>query len=449
MTEVPKIVPTIVPTIVHDRLRAAGLKPALPGQTAPEQAHPDADVLTAFAEQALSTTERDGVLEHLARCGDCRELIALALPPAEIGAAPIAVETNADRATFSRAGAPAPYTLKFAWPALAWPTLRWAALAAGVAVAAAVLLVHPGKLNQAALPSANRTAAPAASGPQIATSPAASSPVATPSTDQLAVLAKTGEPQPKPELRSSKKLKAGQAVTPPHPTEHGILLADNKKDLGQADKLPAAPSAEARALNYDALAGRAASETVEVSGATVGVETESSALKVMARNEVPVVKAKPAPQGIGGNGLQKAEVPAGPGTATLQARNVMSKSAAKLTSSARPALAHKVTWAITAGVLQRSLDSRQSWQEALRADHPLLCYASHDENVWTGGQAGTLFHSTDGGVTWLQVLPSIKTLPLTSDITHIDVRGPAEVVLSASNHEIWSSADSGQTWEKK
>lgn len=449
MTEVPKIVPTIVPSIVYDRLRAAGLKPALPEQTSPERAHPDADVLTAFAEQALSATERDGVLEHLVRCGDCRELIALALPPAEIGAAPIAVETDADRATALRAGGPAPHKLNFAWPTLAWPGLRWAALAAGVAVAAAVLLVHPGKLNQVALPSANRTAVPAASGPQIATSPAASSSVATPSTDQLAVLAKTEEPQPKPELRSSKKPKAGQAVMSPHQTEHGMWLADNKKDSGQADKLPEAPSPGARALNYDAPASRGASETVEISGATVGVETESSTLKVMAQNEVPVVKAKPAPQGIEGNRLQKAEAPAGPGTAMLQARNVMSMSAAKLTSSASPALAHNVTWAIAAGVLRRSLDSGQSWQDALRADHPLLCYASHDEDVWTGGQAGTLFHSADSGVTWLRMQPSIKALPLTSDITHVDVRGPAEVVISTNNHEIWSSADSGKTWEKK
>jgi hypothetical protein len=441
MTEVPKI----VPRIVHDRLRAAGQECVVPEQTASEPVHPDADVLTAFTEEALSATERDGVLEHLAHCGDCRELLALALPPVEIGDAPVAVETDADRATGARAGAPAPHKLNFAWPTLAWPTLRWAALAAGVAVAAAVLLLHPGKLNQAVLPSENRQVNGQASGPQIAAPPAASSSVATPSKDQLAVLTKAQEPAPKPEGRLSKKLKA--PVMSPRPTESGILLADNKKDSGQADTTPAAPSAEARAFNRDALAGRVATENVEVSGATVAVDTESSALKVMARNEVPVVKAKPAPQGIGGNGLQKAEVPAGPGTAMLQARNVMP--AAKLTSSASPALTNRVTWAITAGILQRSLDSGQSWQEALRADHPLLCYASHDEDVWTGGQAGTLFHSADNGLTWLQVQPSINTKSLTSDITHIEVRGPAEIVISTSDHEIWSSADKGKTWEKK
>ena len=40
--------------------------------------HPDAEVLSAFAEQALSAKERDDVLKHLAVCGRCREIVALA-----------------------------------------------------------------------------------------------------------------------------------------------------------------------------------------------------------------------------------------------------------------------------------------------------------------------------------------------------------------------------------
>ena len=122
---------------------------------------------------------------------------------------------------------------------------------------------------------------------------------------------------------------------------------------------------------------------------------------------------------------------------------------AKLAAPSSPTRARNVTWMIAAGVLQRSMDSGQSWQPALHADHPLLCYASHDQDVWVGGSVGTLFHSVDGGVTWLPVQPSIKSQPLTSDITRIDVRAPAEVVISAGDHEIWSSADNGKTWEKK
>jgi hypothetical protein len=70
----------------------------------------------------------------------------------------------------------------------------------------------------------------------------------------------------------------------------------------------------------------------------------------------------------------------------------------------------------------------------------------------------------------VQVQPSIKARQLSSDITHIEVRngdlrgdsrnntrddlrgyarGPAEILLSTSNNEIWSSADGGKTWAKK
>ena len=45
-----------VPKIVHHRLRAA-----TPAPDPLERAHPDADLLTAFAEQALPASEREGV----------------------------------------------------------------------------------------------------------------------------------------------------------------------------------------------------------------------------------------------------------------------------------------------------------------------------------------------------------------------------------------------------
>src|SRR5713101_3689162 len=457
MTELPKI----VPKMVYDRLQAA----------VPERVHPDADLLTAFTEQRLSVTERDSVLEHLALCGDCRDVIALALPAPDIVAAPVANETEADRAV-SRAGVPARHQRRFAWP-----SLPWTALAAGVAVVAAVLLLHPGKLNLAILPSANRqiaTTVPPASIPQIASSSSLSLSSSS-SLDQSEDLAKsedkTGEVRPKAELRLSKKLKTGQVVKPPLPAASGFLLADNKKDSGVADKLSAAPSAGARAV--DAPISRGTTETVEVSGAAAAVAMEPSTENaLMARNEAPAIeKAKPALQGVEAQGVgaevnerQKAETALVPGPAKLQARNVMS--AAKLASPASPPLAHNITWAITAGVLQRSLDSGRSWQNAVRADHPLLCYASHDDDVWTGGQAGTLFHSADGGVTWVQVQPSVKGQALSSDVTHIDlrsrdvrgnlsgnvrgdVRGPAEIVISTGNNELWGSTDGGRTWEKK
>jgi hypothetical protein len=433
MTEVPKI--------VYDRLRAALPEHALPLRTGPELAHPDANLLTAFAEQTLSPTEREGMLAHLALCGDCRDVIALALPAADIVAALIAAEGEAVRATA------VPTKAERNWlnaTKFAWPSLRWAALAAGIAVVASVLLLRPGKLNQSISPSVNpqvAITAPSASGPQIASSAVPSSP-----TEQSALTAKAEKQQAKSELRLSKKLKAGQMVTPSHQAEHGMLLAENKKDSGPAAMLSPAAGAPA----FDAATSRGATETVEVSAAAAAVEATSSAEgSLMARNETPAIeKAKPAPPGMEVNEQQKTQAAfVVPAPARSQSKDIMSN--ARLAVPASSTSARNITWTITAGALQRSMDSGQSWQNTLHADHPLLCYASHDNDVWAGGQAGTLFHSADSGVTWAQVQPSIKGQQLGFDVTHIDVRGPAEIVVSTSNHEIWSSADGGKTWNKK
>src|SRR5271165_4926757 len=153
MTEVPKI--------VHDRLRAASLGRALSGQEALERAHPDADRLTAFAEHALSVTERESVLEHLSLCGECRDVIALALPAAEIP-----VERDKVQATtFPAKGART-------WlSALAAPSPRWAAVAAGVVIIAATLVVRSGHVNREQRASINPQPATTASPTSVSPSP--------------------------------------------------------------------------------------------------------------------------------------------------------------------------------------------------------------------------------------------------------------------------------------
>src|SRR5467141_586230 len=94
-----------VPKIVRARLQRP-----MPVTAEP---HPDADLLTAFAEQSLAGHERDHVLQHLAHCGDCREVVALALPATEAVAA---VKSE----SAGRSG----------WFSL--PVLRWGVVAAGI-----------------------------------------------------------------------------------------------------------------------------------------------------------------------------------------------------------------------------------------------------------------------------------------------------------------------------
>lgn len=497
MTEVPKI--------VQDRLRAAQSE-ALPGRglsgesvprgtlpsTVPSLVHPDADLLTAFAEQALSTAERDNVLDHLALCGDCREVVVLAHPDATVGAALTSPDTEIETPAIP-AESREPRKSRWNWlssPHLAWRGLRWAALAAGVAVAASLLLLHPGKLNQAMLPSPNRQVAPAANSPAVSStvtsSPVASAPVtSTPaeqSTELARTLAKTDEAQLKPELRMSRKLKAGRATLPLQ-GQSGMVLAGNRdQDSSQPDKVPA-PSGRTDALDNNASFGQTSGQTigqtmtesVEVTGAAEAVVVEPSSPgtsqgTLMAQAAAPAIeKAKPAPQETEVFGQQKTE--AGTGGAAVRLQGGKAMSAAKLAASpnqtvadqtsGKQSLTNNITWTIKTGILQRSLDSGLTWQNALQTDHPLLCYADHHPDIWTGGRAGTLFHSSDNGQTWAQVQPSVKTHALTSDITRIDIheidihenvdnaRGLPEIVLSTSNHELWTSTDGGQTWAKK
>jgi len=447
MTEVPKI--------VYDRLRAARPEPVLPDQSLPEPQHPGADLLTAFTEHALSATERGGVLEHLARCGDCRGVVALALPDADVVAVPTAASTDPVRA--NRANSQ-PNWLSSS--RLAWASLRWAALAAGIALAASVVLWHPGKLNEAKLSPASPQVAPS---PQIA-SPVGSSPMTLSSTvgpSPPSVLAEAGRgrtdaARTRSELRLPKQLKAGQArptITPETstpetstPEQSPMLLAGNRTGVPRVNKPPAAASAAAPAVEPPESAPQSATEP-EVVGVAGAVETGSSSVNgAMAQNDAPAIeKAKPALQDQG-IAPQKTGAAAGAVSAPAPSRNRMS--VANLAS-----LAPSVTWIITAGVLERSLDGGESWQNTLRADHPLRCYASHVPDVWAGGSAGTLYHSSDNGVTWLQVQPSSKGRVLSSDVTNIDIHepvgGPAQIILSTNSNEVWTSANGGKTWQRK
>jgi hypothetical protein len=83
----------------------------LQGRGLGAESHPGANLLTAFAEQSLDRHERGGVMEHLALCGDCREILALAMGDDELQ--PILVlHSQRKRAT--------------EW--FGWPTLRWGVL---------------------------------------------------------------------------------------------------------------------------------------------------------------------------------------------------------------------------------------------------------------------------------------------------------------------------------
>ncbi len=478
MTEVPKI--------VHNRLRAAALDES---QNAAESTHPDANLLAAFAEQSLTAAERVGVLEHLALCRGCRDTVALVLPAEDVRALPIAAESEA--VPISQAPKRTPRAI------FAWPSLRWAALAAGVVVVGSVLLLRPGKLNQPpANPqiATNAASSTAAGAPRIGTANvgAASrgaSALATPSAnDNSRDSSNSNEANlvieaPLSKDAAPRKFTARRTLTPAPqlPAESAMLAAGNKKSSPQADTRANMPAVMVMKESVASeTTGAAATQTTEVSAAASELSTTSAEVSVVAVNDAPAIeKAKPALQGTalangqpasGSDQQQAAGAAATPATTpTIQGR-----ATAKLAMGANPASAggfaqhdfgrRNFVWAISAGILQRSLDGGQTWQGSLHAERALLCYASYSGEIWAGGQGGALYHSIDAGLTWIQLHPNSEGRQLTSDISRIELRNssvgkvssgskdaeaPSEIVVSTSNKEIWTSADDGKTWKTK
>jgi hypothetical protein len=114
--------------LVSERLRAE-----MPGP------HPDADLLSAFAEKALPERDRVQVLAHLAECGDCRQIVFFALPDATETQRVLEIEGR-PRSSFA---------------------LRWGTLAAAIAVCAILLVATRHRSGTSAYKQAAPANAPA------------------------------------------------------------------------------------------------------------------------------------------------------------------------------------------------------------------------------------------------------------------------------------------------
>jgi hypothetical protein len=442
-----------VPKIVYDRLRAAQ----------PQGSHPDADVLTAFAEQSLSDGERENVLAHLSACQDCRETIALSFP---------ALEIVAQAEMPIPASAPAVPTHRN-W--FAWPNMRWATLAAAVVVVASALVLRPGKgTHNSTVASVSRKAeAPVSTPKEVpaeteSAAPSSTQPTPSVSADHAArtiaraYQEKAGriEAPGAPDLRVHEdSVVAGLKKQAPGPARaagtvvRGNVLSDIKRDdTGEADKLalnvPAAPpsSPVGGAVPSSRSVG-AASETVEVDGERGAPAQAPTEERLLAENRV-----EPA-------AIQKAKAPS-----TDEAkRQVTPRARTEALGASSNYAVHfdapvSALWRLSEGMLQRSIDSGSTWATVLHPDQKLLCRAVRGNEIWAGGQAGTLFHSFDSGNTWTQIHPSFVSneklsvgegQPLTADIVSVEFVGSGAVSFITSQKESWMSLDTGRTWSKK
>jgi hypothetical protein len=456
-----------VPKIVQDRLREAQ----------PREAHPDADVLTAFVERALSGAEREGVVRHLARCGDCRETLALSIPPSAEAAQPAAQDEIFARKPTSQSQS------WFGRP-FAWPNLRWAALAASVIVVASVLLITPAKQPQptdatvnlpSANPSANKDQVQPASGivnsvaplpPQYSRSAGVQAkPDSAPRMKSPALLRDDRRDENRNELRAAARpaeqdqdsASSAYSIREARPADKGGFYYSGKQVAGQQVASPA-PAAKSDAATSEAV-GRT-TETVEVSAGTPVVETEAAQIGSVGGTLASAPAVTKAKEPLKDEAVQKAQTQYSLAQKSLASSSEMSGSALTLqkqrTKQTKVVLAQ---WSLADGKLQRSLDAGATWQIVLQLRQPLLAFGARGNDVWTGGHSGTLFHSTDGGASWAMIQPSTtqpsmnqpstKAGALSADIVAIEIRGGAEIILSTSTNETWTTTDGGKTWDKK
>jgi hypothetical protein len=475
-----------VPKIVRERLKAA----------TPAVNHPDANVLTAFAERSLPEIERAIVLEHLARCGDCRDIVALSLPATE------AVEA----ATVPARGR---------W--LAWPTLRWAFVAAGVVAVASVGMLYRNLelADVATQRSISREAASLEAKNQTTSVPMASAPAVTEEgkekkTQAPASLLKDSGNNSERAAFASKEVTRAEA-TPMQKSQqfHGVAGGAIGGPLSNGPKMPeqwqqrqnaftlqakaapapAAPATAKQTFDVDVSSNTSsagARQSVEVSGAAPAINTPAESLDAH-------VQEQPSPPLPESDAVGKAKQPVkveaqGAAQGAMVATTPRDISAGqndgasgRNSNQLNTSPSSTFRWTVNSdGGLERSVDRGNSWQgvdvtaqnsanlnklqlaaKAARAKDksdakkeaaatPVFrAVAAMGTDVWAGGSAGALYHSSDGGNHWTRVVPLYAGSVLTGDVVTVEFSDPQHGKITTSTSEVWTTADAGQIWQKQ
>jgi len=434
-----------VPKIVLQRL-----------QSTPVESHPDADLLTAFVERSLPASERAVVLDHISRCGDCREVVALALPAAEA--------VNVARATRR--------PVRTGW--FSAPVLRWGVVVLGVLAIASVGVLEyqqrqleKEKLATALIPrdhmaNSQRIPAPAA---QTSTPPATlprsqmQTPPARKERSRTQAIANfSAEPAPQTGVVKGAAPMRFSAPTP-GPT------ASANRAVGAAPTTIEQPQRPAASQMAAAQSSPAASTTVEVTAAAPAIETQEAQtsgqptrnhrdLPLQGRNFTQLVvvdKAKdpvPAPLWtITSTGALRRSLDAG---RTWEVVNMDSASVTTIPEMYQGGNAGSIETDQSEKKLQpkQQLEQKRVKKSLSNSVPVFRSLAANGPEVWAGGSAAMLYHSLDAGAHWTRVLPSSAGAVLTGDITDVQFSDPQHGTVITSTPEIWSTADGGQIWQK-
>jgi len=349
------------------------------------EAHLDADLLAAFAEETLLPTERRGVLAHLAVCGQCREVLSIAT---------VARPDGAQEASVQRISRPARSTIR------GW--LRWATCAAGVAAISLIVLFHPLKRV-----------------PQVTTS----------------TIAKPA-PDLRPEISPGATQQAAVSVAPQVKALHEKPATVSAEPPRIAIPQPTADVAKNQGneqLESELAVNNAATAR---SGALAASQPIAGATSAKVASQSTTVQVSPAQ-----NAMLPETMNAAPDASVGGPVRAGSVVGAFSGVSARP------QWRINeAGQVERSFGNGL-WQEVLDAGTAKLHVVSVlSDSVWAGGEKLRLYRSIDNGVTWSAVqLPSKGSVQ--NVITHVRFQTPLDGEIDTADGTSWLTTDGGITWK--
>jgi photosystem II stability/assembly factor-like uncharacterized protein len=99
------------------------------------------------------------------------------------------------------------------------------------------------------------------------------------------------------------------------------------------------------------------------------------------------------------------------------------------------------------GLPQRSFDSGKNWEKiAVDNKTGFRALAATGMDVWVGGVAGVLYHSTDIGLHWTRVMPVANGATLSADIVRIEFPDALHGKINTSDGGTWITSDQGKTW---
>jgi len=481
-----------IPKIVQQRLQA----------TAPAGVHPDPDLLTAFAEKSLSERERSQVLQHLGQCTECRQVVALAMPEM-VAPSPIPAPTRWFSWPVLRWGALAACVVVVS----AAVTLHYERRESAERVVAPSTPVPAAPVPATPETSALQSQAPQELDQKLAAKITPPSPfrsdrdevtagklakqredtaarsAATPSVSKSFEAAGVGDRQaennpqrsgqkhidqfvidqlkrqPKNEQAKDDQFKAGQlhdnnrlAMAQPDAIKTDAIKTDELKSANKPATVPVeqmaasapapAPAAASKPDDKEAQAKAPSENPGSVLGGvteTVTVEAEATQIQT---SQASVGRAKkPKKKSEKESREQVESAAAAEQNLPITGRNVSSLTA--LTKIAP-------SWTVSPdGAVQRSFDSGKTWQTIPVAGNTVFrALAANDADVWAGGAAGALYHSSDAGEHWTQIKPVADGQTLTADILTVQFSDAQHGSLTTAAHETWTTSDAGETWRK-